>query len=120
MAKFKQCKTCSNPIIKAEGGKLLMNTHCSRLCYEKERQGLLKAVPPVIQVESNCVLCGDKTFLSKKRPNAWLCGQRCNIRKGQIFGRRSNKKYLILLCLQLHGPKTASQLADFLGKIYTG
>jgi len=119
MAKSQPCKTCSNPILKAEGGNLLMNTHCSRLCYEKERQGLLKAVPPVIRVESNCVLCGDKTILTKRRPNAWLCGQPCNIRKSQIFGRKSNKKYLILLCLQLHGSKTASQLADFLGQIYT-
>jgi DNA-binding MarR family transcriptional regulator len=57
--------------------------------------------------------------LFNSRPNAWLCGQPCNIRKSQIFGRKSNKKYLILLCLQLHGPKTAAQLADFLGKIYT-
>jgi len=126
MANSRTCQTCDKAILKSEGGNLLMNTHCSRFCYELEKQGIvhepIKPAPgrpakPVIVI-TNCVFCGAKTKLSLRRPNAWLCGQECNILKSQMFGRKSNKKYLVFLCLQLHGPQTATQIATMLGQIH--
>ena len=125
MAEPRLCKVCDKPILKSHGGNLLINTYCSRFCYELETQGLIeeRRISEENRVSyvlvTNCVWCGRKTNLSPKRPNAWLCGQECNILKSQQFGRRSNKKYLVFLCLQLHGPQTAAQLANFLGQIHS-
>lgn len=120
MAKSKICKTCAKPIYKVGGGYMVIDTHCSRFCYELERQGLVKAVPKRYRVITNCVLCGKRTELTPIRLNAWLCGHECNLRKSQIFGRKSNKKYLVLLYIQFHGPNTADAIATALGQVHTG
>lgn len=125
MAEPRLCQTCDKQILKWHGGNLLIHTHCSRFCYELEKQGLVEEKlqsdvnREAYELVVNCVWCGARTILTSRRTNAWLCGQACNIKKSQMFGRKSNKKYLVFLCLQLHGPKTASELADFLGQIHS-
>tara|TARA_R110000751_G_scaffold253765_2_gene353268 strand:- start:2402 stop:2926 length:525 start_codon:yes stop_codon:yes gene_type:complete len=116
MAESKNCQNCDNFIIKPGGGYMLINSHCSRFCYEIEQQGLDKVTKKIL---TNCVLCGNRTELTRQRPNAWLCGHSCNIRKSKIFGRKSNKKYLVLHYLQFHGRNTADTIATALAKVHT-
>jgi hypothetical protein len=106
------CKVCKNPCLKRDGGNYLIQTYCSRFCYELNYQGLQKVEPT--QITTSCVFCGKDMILNKydRTINAWLCSNECNTQKSKAYGKKSHKKFLILLHLQLFGRQTGLQLAE--------
>ena len=115
---FHECRVCEKPILKhTSGGNILFETHCNRFCYELEQQHLIKENPRVI--DTFCVYCGAEMTLENhvKRNNAWLCGLKCVNTRAFAYGRHPYKKFLLLLALKIHGPKTADDLGRFLGRM---
>jgi hypothetical protein len=112
-----KCRVCRKPCLKRDGGNYLIDTHCSRFCYEVQLQGLQKLNPS--ELTTNCVFCGNKMVLNRinRTINAWLCSNECNTLKFKAYGPKSHKKFLVLLHLQLFGKQTASQLAEKLNLV---
>jgi len=107
-----KCRVCKNPCLKRDGGNYLRQTHCSRFCYELNYQGLHKLQPT--EIITACVFCGKDMTLNKydRTINSWFCSNECNTTKSKVYGKKSHKRFLILLHLQLFGRQTGIQLAE--------
>ena len=113
------CRVCDKPIVKTgKGGNILFETHCNRYCYELEQQKFSWEDKPLI-IHTNCIFCGKEMTLENhvKKNNAWLCGSECVNKKAKVYGRHPYKKFMALLALRVHGPKTADDLGRFLGRM---
>ncbi len=106
------CATCSKPVCHRNGGRnKYFLEYCCRFCYEVAQQ---KLSPNVDAVGVNCSMCGTRFEITNKHNNTQhsnLCSTRCRQRKDTIFGRKSQKKYNILMMLKLNGKLSSPDLS---------
>ena len=106
------CATCSKPVCHRNGGRnKYFLEYCCRFCYEVAQQ---KLSPNVDAVGVNCSMCGTQFEITNKHNNTQhsnLCSTRCRQRKDTIFGRKSQKKYNILMMLKLNGKLSSPDLS---------
>lgn len=106
------CATCSKPVSHRNGGRNKYHLdYCCRFCYEVAQQKLSVKVE---RLSVNCSMCGTRFEITNKHNNTQhsnLCSTRCRNRKDTQFGRKSQKKYSILMMLKLNGKLSSSDLS---------
>ena len=107
------CLLCSAEVYYRDGCRnKYLTEFCSRYCFELSKQGLPISTQ---KLKVNCSMCGVIFELSYSRTNvrhSWICSKECRNKKDTIFGRRSRKKYAILMMIKLNGPLTATSIAS--------
>jgi hypothetical protein len=114
------CSTCSQKVCQRNGGRnKYFLEYCSRFCYEVAQQELSSKVDSLFV---NCSMCGQQFEITNIHNNntqhSHLCSSRCRQRKDTIFGRKSQKKYNILMMLKLNGKLSSSDLATRISQAF--
>ena len=106
------CEVCSNNVTQRNGNRnKYLKNFCSRYCYEISRQQLK---PEHDSIDVNCSMCGSIFSITSQHINtqhSWLCSTRCRKRKDTIFGRKSLKKYAMLMMLKVNGPLSSQEIS---------
>jgi len=106
------CLLCSAEVYYRDGCRnKYLTDFCSRYCFELSKQGLPISTQ---KLKVNCSMCGSIFSIVNhfNTQHSWLCSTRCRQRKDTIFGRRSRKKYAILMMIKLNEPLTATSIAS--------
>jgi len=113
------CDVCSTKVYLRNGSRNKFHTnYCSRFCYELNKQTLN---PTTTKLKINCSMCGTQFSITSKHCNAKhsnLCSIECRNKKDTQFGRKSQKKYSILMMLKLNGRLSATDISTRLTQAF--
>jgi hypothetical protein len=105
------CLLCSAEVYYRDGCRnKYLTDFCSRYCFELSKQGLPISTQ---KLKVNCSMCGSIFSIVNhfNTQHSWLCSTRCRQRKDTIFGRKSLKKYAMLMMLKVNGPLSSQEIS---------